>query len=158
MFWQYLPIYLIPSIVAVISLLLVNIKGTDHYYHELIIGAIKKNKSKFILSNPNIIGDNVMAYPQFLHWILSFFNINKITKYALWINLLSTIMSSIFLFLFINSIIDFSEDSFWISNKSQIILLTGLAYISFPFNYDMVNAKNSGISARGLGLFLGHQS
>lgn len=155
MFWQYLPIYLIPSIVAVISLLLVNIKGTDHYYHELIIGAIKKNKSKFILSNPNIIGDNVMAYPQFLHWILSFFNINKITKYALWINLLSTIMSSIFLFLFINSIIDFSEDSFWISNKSQIILLTGLAYISFPFNYDMVNAKNSGISARGIGLFLG---
>lgn len=56
MSWQYIYVYLIPSIVAIISLLLVNIKGTDHYYHELIIGAIKKNKSKFILSNSNIIG------------------------------------------------------------------------------------------------------
>ena len=155
MSWQYVFVYLIPSIVAIISLLLVNIKGTDHYYHELIIGAIKKNKNKFVLSNPNIIGENRMAYPQFLHWILSFFDIKKITKYALWVNLLSTILSSIFLYLFINKIIEYSGNEFWIANKSKIVFSTGLAYISFPFNYDMVNAKNTGISARGIGLFLG---
>ena len=148
-------IYLIPSIISLFSLLKVKINGTDHHYHALIINAIKRNKHHFVLSNPYIIGENRMSYPQLLHWLLSFFDFNKMTKYSLWINLFCTFLSSMLLLIFVSTMIDYSSNILFLENKDKILILSGLAYISFPFNYDMVNAKNSGISARGLGLFLG---
>ena len=38
---------------------------------------------------------------------------------------------------------------------SEILLYTGAVYILTPFSYNINNAKNTGISTRGLGLFLG---
>ncbi len=152
--WEYLVIYLIPSIISIISLRLVKIQGTDQFYHELIIRAIKNNRNRFIKENPYIIGDNNMAYPQLLHWVLSFFPLKNIARNAIIINLFSTMISAISLFLFVNFILAFPQFDF-LENQKKVVLLTGLAYASFPFSYDMINAKNMGISARGIGLFLG---
>jgi hypothetical protein len=145
-------IFLLPSLLSLLSLFLVKIKGTDHFYHEAIITAIKSNDKKFIKENPFIIGPNIMAYPQLLHWFLSFFNNKHISKYAFYINIFSTIGSSISLLWFLQALF---RGGYLIKADDSIYFLTGLAYAVFPSNYDMVNAKNTGISARGIGLFMG---
>lgn len=148
-------VYLFPAIYSLWANSKIKILGTDQYYHNLLIQSIKKNKNKFIVTLPNLIGENYVAYPQFLHWILSFFKnstIDKISKYTVAI---FHFLSAAGLFLFCSVIQIHVKRAGYEIGIERLLLLTGVIYSLNPFHYDMINAKNSGISARGIGLFLG---
>jgi len=126
--------------------------GSDHYYHLGLIKAIKDNKHRFITSYPQIIGEKYFAYPQFYHWILSFFP-QEVAKDKYWIfsfiiNLLQISFFLIFSYSIYPSLsLDIPRQTF--------ISISSLVFIFTPFSFAVWNAKNVGISARGFGLLLG---
>ncbi len=129
-----------------------NTSGSDHYYHLGLIRLIKKNRNRFISSWSNIIGHKNLSYPQLLHWILSFFEENRILKF-------SRYCGTLFSFLNLSGLLLIAwqyHDKFLIEviELRVFILYIGLIYLFTPFNYVSWNAKNTGISARGLGTLL----
>ena len=45
--------------------------GSDHYYHFLLIKLIRKHNYKFVVKHDNLINENIVSYPQLLHWVLA---------------------------------------------------------------------------------------
>ena len=148
-------IYLIPPLIAFMSIMTVEVKGTDQYYHRLLVTSIKKNNNRFISTIPYIIGENRMAYPQLLHWFLSYFEEARLNKIVSYISVSMHFLSSIALFLMGIYAYQYISRIGSPIELDQLLLLTGIIYSSSPYHYDMINAKNMGISARGLGLVLG---
>lgn len=137
------------------ALLIIQVKvqktSSDHAYHTALIRAIKKNKHRFIIGFKQIIGESNFAYPQLVHWIFSFFPITVITKryYILGIGI-NLISFSVHLL-----ICKHYHDNL-ISGLSiyKYYIYCGILYILTPFNWTEWNAKNSGISIRGIGILL----
>jgi hypothetical protein len=127
--------------------------GSDHPYHLGLINGIRTNKHKFVKSYPNMIGENNFAYPQLLHWILSFLPISALKDHYNYVGLAINYLL----------LITFLGINIWTYDilKPQIsfelyTLLAALLFIITPFSWAPWNAKNTGISARGLALLLGY--
>jgi hypothetical protein len=150
---QYIAILLffLPTIISILSLLKVNFKGSDQNYHLLIIEAIRQNRNRFILSMPFFVGKNRHSYPQLLHWALSFLNEQNVLKFGKYITVIMNLLSSIALYFFSKKILD----SMGIEDVNPYLIKIGVIFSFAPISYDLMNAKNVGLSARGIGLFLG---
>lgn len=150
MFSVILLILFIPSLIFYFNLKLIK-QGSDHYYHTLIIDLILKHKRKFVFTHDNIINENIVSYPQLMHWILSFFSKEFIEKISSKLIIIFSLLSSICFFIFLNIIstyVKLFEDDYY-------VVLASLVFYLIPYNYHSGNAKNTGASARGLGLLLG---
>ncbi len=149
-----LPLSLVLSVYALIVVLIqINSKpGSDHYGHLNRINNIKKNRNRFIKRNESNLCNTKEAYPQFYHWILALLPSTIIERYyrvfAIVIDLLQLISFLIFAF----TIYPFIQTDL---NLERFMLFGGLIFIFTPFRYSIWNAKNSGLSARGFGLFQG---
>lgn len=131
----------------------VTIPESDHPYHLGLINGIRKRKHRFLLSHPNFIGEINFGYPQLFHWVLSFLPKAFLDNYYYFIGAILNLLSLV-LFLVL---------AIWAYPLLQIpisidyfVLYSGLLYVLTPFSWAIWNAKNTGISARGLGLLLGY--
>ena len=129
-----------------------NSLSSDQAIHLLFIDLIKKNKHRFISSCDNFLIQKKMVYPQLIHWIFSFIPNRFINVAALFTPLVYALFSLITFLFFILSIYPVLPAY---SSKEELLLLAGLLFITTPYNFNITNAKNVGISARGVGLFLG---
>ena len=123
--------------------------GSDHPIHVRIILMIRRNGFKYKSQEIFTKDEYASYYPILYHWILAkyFFPISIERPYIInWIiNLIKIISFNVFL-LSTNYFFNFSISEFIIIN---------LVYLTFPFSYTFWNAKNTGLSARNLGLTFG---
>ncbi|HEY1037801.1 MAG TPA: hypothetical protein VGF30_00270 [Bacteroidia bacterium] len=125
--------------------------ASDKMYHKLLITLIQANDHKPVTTHTNVINSNLLGYPQLLHWIISFFPIRNLEKYDKLIPIIMTVLNlcgfylSAFFFMY----------HFKTENPGRFLLIATVIYVSIPFHYNLANAKNVGLSARGLGLFFG---
>ncbi len=145
-------IYLIPALIPLYVIVSAKPTGTDHYYHQLLIDSIRNNNHRFVKDLDNFIVNTYVYYPQLLHWILSFFPQDKSIKLGKYSIILFNLSSSLALFFFSTILFDYLNIEL---SQKEFLLLTGVIYALTPYNYDLENAKNLSVSARGLGLFLG---
>jgi len=93
-----------------------------------------------------------MAYPQFYHWLLSFFP-QEVVKDKYWIfSFIINLLQISFFLIFSYSI--YPSLSLEMPRQT-FISISSLVFILTPFSFAIWNAKNVGISARGFGLLLG---
>lgn len=145
-------IYLLPTFISLYSSFKVKLIGSDQIYHLLMIEAIKKNKNEFLKSMPYFIGNNRHSYPQLLHWIFSFLPVNLTLTISKYFGAIGHSLSGISLYFFVQKYsLDINGN--YISDAQLVYI--ALIYACCPINYDLMNAKNMGFSARGIGLFLG---
>ena len=126
---------------------------TDHPYHLGLIHGIRHNGHRFLTEYPNIIGEKNFAYPQLLHWILSFLPKSFLNNHYSVVGIILNNLSLVLFLVYATEIFYFTELN---TSLNYFILYAGLIYCLTPFSWAIWNAKNSGISARGLGLFLGY--
>lgn len=123
--------------------------GSDHPLHLILIDKIKNNKHSFCLNSPFQLNERNFAYPQLYHWFISFLPEqiykDKPQYINIFIRLLEMILFNAFL-LFLNSYLPI--------DKITLLLANILIYLN-PISYATWNAKNSGLSPRGLGLIVG---
>jgi hypothetical protein len=150
---------MILSILFLFNILLILIQAkiseveSDHPYHLGLINGIRENNHRFIKSYPNIIGEKNFAYPQLFHWLLSFLPKLFLDKYYYLVGAVLNLFALSMLLSF----------SFWaypilMPNLSidYFVLYSGLLYIVTPFSWAIWNAKNTGVSVRGLGIILAY--
>ena len=126
---------------------------TDHPYHLGLIHGIRNNGHRFLTKYPNIIGEKNFAYPQLLHWILSFLPKSFLNSHYSVVGIVLNNLSLVLFLIYATEIFHLTELNM---SLHKFILYAGLFYCLTPFSWAIWNAKNSGISARGLGLFLGY--
>ena len=126
--------------------------GSDHYYHGLLIDSIRGNRHRFISKLDNFLADNYAFYPQLLHWILSFFSTPRALVIGKYSSVFFHYLSAGALYWFIVELYPLLQldTPLW-----EVLMYSGIIYVTTPYHYDMENAKNLNISARGIGLFLG---
>lgn len=124
--------------------------GSDHYFHLKLVDFIKKSGHKFVKEKSYLeFSEKNFSYPQLFHWILSFLP-EKIyeEKYkyiTLSVKILEILAFNIFL-IFLSGRLQFEGIDFFYANVIVNI---------FPFSYAAWNSKNTGLSARGIGLVSG---
>lgn len=121
--------------------------GSDHYIHIHILDLIRKNNFNYRVTKLSCHNEKHTAYPILFHFILARFfydtAINKPKNILAVLNILSFLSFNTFLFFYQSSLN-------WVyALKANII------FFAFPFSYIFWNAKNRGLSARGMGLLLG---
>lgn len=142
-----------------IIILLINIAnqktshfGSDHYFHLNLIRLIKNNRHRFITRYSNFIGNEYASYPQFFHWVFSFFNITHPAR-------LNFFYKSVIFFLDVSFFLIFFYSGFLHFNSTlplvTVFLYAALLFIFTPFNFVRWNSGNAGFSPRGLGVLLG---
>lgn len=123
--------------------------GSDHAFHLSTIQRIKNNRHRFIKNYLLSINEKYPFYPQLYHWLLSFLPETVYQKKFNYINLavkvIEIIVFNIFLYYIYNTI-GFERINFLYAN---------IVFNAFPFSYSAWNAKNTGLSARGIGLVAG---
>lgn len=132
-----------------------NINSTDHYGHLNQIYLIKKNRNRFIYKRDNFLWNDVQISAQLLHWMLSFLPLDLINKRAKYMPILFSMASLASFMAFIYLIYPYSSALTAGLSFLELLLYGGLLFILMPYNYSIVNARNVGMSARGLGLFFG---
>lgn len=118
--------------------------SNDHYANLSFIKDIKLNGHRFILKNSNIVDDKNFAYPQLMHFILSFFPFSFSEKKYLRINFITEIL--------LYGFAVFTVYYFSGGDKIKVLGLASLLIVTNPFNRFIWNAKVSGISARNFGI------
>ena len=121
----------------------------------VMVEAIRANKNRFIKTMPFFVGETRHAYPQLIHWILSFFPSNRLLTYSKYIGSIGHLMSGALLLFFVHMLWGVNQFSSESNHYFQILMVVGLIYSLSPIHYDPLNAKNTGLSARGFGLALG---
>ena len=96
--------------------------------------------------------NNYAFYPQLLHWMLSFFSTPRALLIGKYSSVVFHLLSGAALYGFAIILYPYLSLHF---SLHEFLLYVGLLYASTPYHYDMENAKNLNISARGIGLFLG---
>ena len=148
-------IFLLFAILIVLFLFFTdkNASFSDQTLHVLFIDLIRKNKNKFIVNCDNFLIQSKMTYPQLLHWGFSFIPKYLIPKATLFSPAIFSIVSLLSFLFFVFSVHPYL--AIYKISLEKFLLLCGLLFVSTPYSYNIINAKNMGISARGLGLFLG---
>ena len=126
-------------------------KGSDHSFHLALIENIKKNKNRFLLNYPNVIGGKNFAYPHLLHLLLSYLNKQSILKNE---REIGRVLNHLSLFVFVIFSLYVYKTMEPEISLNKFIICSGLLYILTPFSFALWNAKNTGISTRGFGIFL----
>lgn len=126
--------------------------GSDHYIHFSIIGLIKNNNNRFIKYCSYYLFQEKMTYPQFLHWILSFLSNKRLSVISKYIPTVFSFLSNIAFLCFLYFLIPHLSIG---ESESYYLLLSTALFVLTPYTYNIANAKNAGISARGMGLLLG---
>jgi len=148
-------IYLLVVVLALFYLILNIIQirllslGSDHFGYLGYILCIKKNKNRFIKSLDAFVEHKNCSQPQLYQWILSFFSKSFLVKYYQYINLVISNFSLFSFFIFLKLIfpkLNLDIDFFY------FFLISSLIFILTPFSFASWNAKNVGLSARGLAL------
>ena len=125
------------------------IPGSDHALHLTLIHRIKINKNRFVENNMFYFNEKYPYYPQLYHWILSFFPEfiikEKYNNIGVVIKAIEIIAFNFFLY-YIYTNVGFEKITFLFAN---------FIFNAFPFSYAFWNAKNTGLSARGIGLIAG---
>lgn len=125
------------------------ILGGDHFHHLKLIDAIKANGHRFLHSCPVRYNRKYFSGPQLFHWIISFLPQRLYSEKFVYINL--TVKSI--------EIVAFNIFLFFLYQRLQfnaiIFLYANIVVNIFPFCYAIWNAKNVGLSARGIGLGIG---
>jgi len=148
------------SLIICISLLLFNqlllfvqsrftMASSDHWYHFGLIKGIRKSGHRFLNGYPYILGETNFAYPQFFHWILSFFPTTFIEKKYHYVG---QVVNQIALTAFLIFVLLVFPSLKLAVGINYCLLISGLFYILQPFNFAIWNAKNTGLSARGVGV------
>lgn len=123
--------------------------GSDHAVHVDIILRIILNKYKFLTNYIFSIKEKYIFYPQLFHWFLSFLPEKIYKEKHIYINLtikaIELISFNLFLF-YLQALIGFEDIK---------LLYANIVFNIFPFSYAVWNAKNTGISARHIGLIAG---
>lgn len=123
--------------------------GTDHQIHVNIIDRIKANKHHFLDNYILSLNEKYAWYPQLYHWMLSFLPEKIYKEKYQYVNIAVKVFDiaafNLFLF-FLYKRIGFDEILFLYAN---------IVINAFPFSYAIWNAKNIGISGRGIGLLAG---
>jgi len=127
------------------------VKGSDNYYHKLLINLIRNNNNRFITKHDNFINENLNSYPQLLHWLFSLFSDEFVQKFSRFLSPFFQILINLSFLGFILMLEYFNV----ILVSYNLKVLGVLLFQLIPYNFNVANAKNSGLSARGLGLFLG---
>jgi len=131
------------------------LRGSDHYFHLMLIKQIKENKNRFIRNFNNIIGNSYVFYPQFLHWLLSYFYPKRISVAIKLHNVFVYLVTGIMAFFFWKFYLEHYY-VFLVKDEFYVLLFVGLIISLTPYSYHLKNAKNSGLSARSFGIFLVH--
>lgn len=142
--------FIVPSTIAlVIMFYQKTTPGSDHAFHLNTINRIKTNGHRFIEDYLFSVNEKYPFYPQLYHWILSFLPEKlyreKYIRINITIKLLEIISFNAFL-IFLQGTIGF---------KDIVFLYANIVFHAFPFSYAAWNAKNTGLSARGIGLVAG---
>jgi hypothetical protein len=144
---------IIPNILVFCFMIYSNKKligtGSDHATHISIIKRIKDNKHSFIYDYLLGYNEKYPFYPQLYHWLVSFLPERIYRCKYHYINLaVKTI-----------EIIAFNAFLFYLYRQLAfdeiVFLYANIVFNTFPFSYAAWNAKNSGLSARGIGLVSG---
>lgn len=144
------------SVICSIALLLINKLlykdlpvGSDHGLHLNIIKRIKKNRHRFLSDYLLCYNERNPFYPQLYHFIVSFIGVRYLEENP---KVLSRFLSVIEVLLF-NTFIYYllADYNFELTDY----LVADLVFITFPFSYALWNAKNTGLSARQIGLISG---
>ncbi len=143
-------INLIKNIFGIGAVVIKNTPGSDHYFHLKLVDFIKKSGHKFVKENTyKEFSEKNFSYPQLYHWILSFLPEKIIKEKYKYINfsvkLIEILAFNIFLF-FLYERMQFA---------GIIFLYANIIVNIFPLSYAVWNAKNTGLSARGIGLVVG---
>lgn len=126
--------------------------GSDHYIHLAYIDSIRANNHRFITKVDSFINEDDFPDPQLYHWILSFFPRQFVVSKCGYFNqLINCIMLGSF-FVFCYYLHPYLATSLTVT---QFTRNAGLIFVFTPFYFYRWNAKNVGLSARGLGLLLG---
>ena len=124
-----------------------NNRSSDHHFHIGVIERIKNNNNKFLTDYFFSVNESNLHYPQFFHWVLSFFPKSIIRDKFYLINIFfkntEIIFFNSFLFYYYGNGLD-----------NLIILKSNIVFQIFPFSYLLWNAKH-GVSPRYLGLVSG---
>ena len=72
-----------------------NNRSSDHHFHIGVIERIKNNNNKFLTDYFFSVNESNLHYPQFFHWVLSFFKSIIRDKFYL-INIFLKIRNNIF--------------------------------------------------------------
>ncbi len=126
--------------------------GSDHYIHLAYVDSIRANKHRFITRVNSFINADDFPDPQLYHWLLSFFPRRVIVAHhALFGHVINWLTLGSFL-LFCALLYPALQTPL---SLTTFIRNAGLLFVLTPFSYYSWNAKNVGLSARGLGLLLG---
>ncbi|MBL4705044.1 MAG: hypothetical protein JKY54_11010, partial [Flavobacteriales bacterium] len=123
-----------------------NHSGSDHFTHQLFINLIRDNRNRFITKRDNILNENVMSYPQLIHWIIAVVG----DGFGKYIERFLPLISYLF-----NGIVAFAIEYSFLpdSHRKYLGVATGI-YLLTPFLLNPSNAKNRGLSTRGIGIGL----
>ena len=146
---QTLLFIILPSIISVLFMLRKKTPGSDHPMHVAIVDRIKSNKHRFLTDYVLSLNEKYIYYPQLFHWLLSFLP-EKIYKQkhlyiSVFIKLLEITAFNLF-FYFLYQKHPFDKINFLYAN---------IVINVYPLSYAVWNAKNSGLSPRGIGLVMG---
>jgi hypothetical protein len=120
---------------------------SDHYYHIGLIEAIKRNRHKFVSEHPNFLVEENFAYPQFYHWVLSFFGRSVYSKYFFLLNLSFSWLFLLLTFIFSGYLLNMQGMAKDQMLQGGIIIIVATT----PFLHLPWNAKNLGLSTRTFG-------
>lgn len=123
---------------------------SDHTYHLGLINQIKKNKHRFFEQSPFQLNDQKFCYPQLFHWLLSYLPERYYTECYNNINIFIRVIELMGFNLFLFYILNFFSFNFF------LVYLCNILYICTPISYATWNAKNKGLSTRGISLIVGH--
>lgn len=121
--------------------------GSDHFIHVHILDLIRNNNFKYKITKISCYNEKHSAYPILFHYFLARFFYSTAKENPAKINFFISLLSQFFFngFLFI-----YFENIEWL-----FLVKANIIFLAFPFTYVFWNAKNRGLSARGIGLLLG---
>ena len=127
--------------------------GSDNTIQLNIIEQIRLNRHHFIRKSKSFLFCDDMIYPQFLYWILSFIGKRSQGIVFRYLFVVFHFLVTLAFVLFLKQIYPYIDNS--IVSEEEFIFWSGLVYLLNPFNFNINNARNTGVSTRGIGLLFG---
>ena len=153
--WPWLIIALLSIIPQVLILFLVQAsrdRGTDHCFHVTLIEQIRRNRNRFVSEHGFLLIRPEVIYPQLVHWFLSLLPSRGSIRAGTYLSVAFSLLSTWALIGFA-WVIHPDLSGFTTLPVHQFIMLVLLVYVLTPYSYSVSNAKNMGMSGRGIGLF-----
>lgn len=146
-------LFLIPPGILLLVKAKIGSLGSDQFYHRLLINQIELNDKKSVKHLANCVNENIMSYPQLLHLIVARIGIEKSHIFLpLLLVFVSVSQASLLSYLIWKTTSLYNLDTY---TYLEYIIYSALIFVTIPYSLNLSNAKNTGISARGIGLLFG---